>query len=49
MILGYAKQALKFFLVDPDTIMDVVSSYTTTNICLLRNYTLMTKVWTDSR
>lgn len=24
MILGYAKQALKFFLVDPDTIMDVI-------------------------
>lgn len=24
VILGYAKQALKFFLVDPDTIMDVI-------------------------
>jgi hypothetical protein len=25
VIIGYAKQALKFFLVDPNTIMDVVS------------------------
>jgi hypothetical protein len=28
VVIGYAKQTLSFFLVDPDSIMDVVSLFT---------------------
>jgi hypothetical protein len=52
VILGYAKQALKFFLVDPDAIMDVVSFTSKTWKMKLSDFTDSRQkfgVWTDSR
>ncbi|KAF7106504.1 hypothetical protein CFC21_107225 [Triticum aestivum] len=55
VFLGYAKQALKFFLVDPNTIMDVVSLHPhIENIkrdsiyILITHKTQLSLVWTDS-